>query len=397
MSSQSLRLPAGMALLASVLGFTFAAYSTFDYAAHLDRGVHDLHCSLIPGMPVSASSEACRAAMYSPYSAVFRTSLWGGVPISLFALGAFAFFACFSLYLLAKDEQAPRRARDFFGLVSLTPTLVSLVMFVLAVTKVGELCRVCVGIYLASLLLSASGILVMIGARAGKSRGSDLGFHALALVALGVSTLLPAATYAATAPDHEKFLRSCGTLKNAPTKSEELLPMKGAEAKREALFFEDPLCPTCKAFHSRLVTEDIVEKLDASVVLFPLDSECNWMLSEPLHPGACLLSRAILCADDARAALDWAFENQTALADAGKSGPKALETKIGERFGGKVTACMHSRQAKQRLNKHLHFAAENNVPVSTPQMYLGTDRVCDEDTDIGLSYTLKKLAPELVP
>ena len=43
-------------IVASVLGLTFAAYSSIDYAQHLDRKLHDVHCSLIPGL-----SERCRA------------------------------------------------------------------------------------------------------------------------------------------------------------------------------------------------------------------------------------------------------------------------------------------------------------------------------------------------
>ena len=49
-----------------------------------------------------------------------------------------------------------------------------------------------------------------------------------------------------------------------------------------------------------------------------------------------------------------------------------------------------------RLNNNLHFAADNNIPVSTPQMYLGKRRVCDEDTDLGLMFTLNQLAPEVL-
>ena len=40
--------------------------------------------------------------------------------------------------------------------------------------------------------------------------------------------------------------------------------------------------------------------------------------------------------------------------------------------------------------------SENNIPVSTPQMYLGKRRVCDEDTDLGLRFTLAQLAPEVL-
>jgi len=36
------------------------------------------------------------------------------------------------------------------------------------------------------------------------------------------------------------------------------------------------------------------------------------------------------------------------------------------------------------------------VPVSTPQVFLTKQRLCDEDTDIGLRYTLDQLAPEVL-
>jgi hypothetical protein len=49
-----------------------------------------------------------------------------------------------------------------------------------------------------------------------------------------------------------------------------------------------------------------------------------------------------------------------------------------------------------RLNYHLHFASDNAILVSTPQMYLGKRRVCDEDTDLGLRYTMGVLAPEVL-
>src|SRR6185295_17672985 len=108
------RVSALVALVASLLGLLFASYSTFDYAKHLDRRLHDIHCSIIPGKGVTDAADACRAAMYSPYSALFKEKYWGGIPISLFAVGAFIFFASFSLYLLLAGPRAPRKAIGFF-------------------------------------------------------------------------------------------------------------------------------------------------------------------------------------------------------------------------------------------------------------------------------------------
>ncbi|HVJ14693.1 MAG TPA: vitamin K epoxide reductase family protein [Polyangiaceae bacterium] len=391
------KVPAAVALAASVLGLIFASYSTMDYAQHLDRRLHDVHCSFIPGAPPTSEAEACRAAMYSPYSALFKDSLWGGVPISLFALGAFTFFAGFALYLLLSGPRAPRDNVTLFGWVSLTPLAASITMFTISLMKLGQLCQTCVGIYISSFLLAAGGIGMLLGGTEGRPRGNSL--LALGwLVALGVVTLVPAAVYASSVPDQRPYLTQCGELKQPKMKAGEPVKVRGTQAVKQVLFFEDPLCPTCKAFHERLVTEGVFERLDTDLVLFPLDSECNWMLDRPLHPGACIVSKAVLCGGaQARQVLDWAYAEQTYLSRAGKAGADVMRAAIKQRWGAELLACVDDRKTDVRLNQHLHFASDNSIPVSTPQVYFGNKRICDEDTDIGLRFTLKQLAPEVLP
>jgi uncharacterized membrane protein len=394
------KVPSVVALVASVLGLIFASYSTMDYAQHLDRRLHDVHCSFIPGAAPTSEAEACRAAMYSPYSALFKDSLWGGVPISLFALGAFTFFAGFALYLLLSGPRAPRGAVTFFAFVSLTPLIASITMFTISLLKLGQLCQTCVGIYISSFLLAIGGMAGLLSAGSStSSRGTMPAFLPLAwLVALGLVTLVPAAVYASSVPDHRPYLTQCGDLKQAKMKAGEPVKVRGSQAVKQVLFFEDPLCPTCKAFHERLVTEGIVERLDTELVLFPLDSECNWMLDRPLHPGACIVSKAVLCGGaQSRQVLEWAYAEQTYLSRAGKSGPDVMRAAIKQRWGAELLACVDDRKTDVRLNQHLHFASDNNIPVSTPQVYFGSKRLCDEDTDIGLRFTLKQMAPEVLP
>lgn len=397
----SSRAPAIFGLLASCLGLSFAGYSTLDYASHLDRRLHDVHCSFIPGAPPTADAEACRAAMYSPYSALLKDAYWGGIPISLFGLGAFAFFLGFSLYLLFAGSGAPRKALGFYGVLGLTPLIVSLLMLAISVTKLGQVCSTCAGIYGSSALLSlgAAGAMLQLGRSDPDAPrpGASWALPTAWLLALGLTTLVPAVVYAASVPDHRPFLTQCGELKLKKPATGDLVTMRGARPIQEVTFFEDPLCPTCKAFHQRLVTEGVFDRLDARLVLFPLDNECNWMLDSPLHPGACLVSKAILCAgDQARNVLEWAYEEQEYLSRAGKSGKSVLSAAITQRWGPAMGRCISARETEVRLNNHLHFATENQVPISTPQMYLGKRRVCDEDTDIGLRFTLQQLAPEVV-
>ena len=140
---------------ASVLGLTFAAYSTYDYGQHLDRQIHAIHCSFIPGASVSTEADnPCKAALFSPYSALFRESYWGGVPISLFALGAFCFFGGFGLYLFLAGDRAPRKAHLFLAGAGFTPLMASAVMFFISLTRLHEFCKICVGIYFSSTVLA---------------------------------------------------------------------------------------------------------------------------------------------------------------------------------------------------------------------------------------------------
>src|SRR5262245_22074490 len=136
MRGESSRFPQALALFAALLGLTFASLSTLDYVKHLDRQVHDIHCSFIPGAsPEHGADTVCRVAMYSPFSAILRERYWGGVPISLFAVGAFVFFVAFTLYVVLAGSDPPRRAARFLGVVGVTPLVTSIVMFFISLTK----------------------------------------------------------------------------------------------------------------------------------------------------------------------------------------------------------------------------------------------------------------------
>jgi uncharacterized membrane protein len=409
MARMNAKRAAVLALVAAVLGLVFAAYSTFDYAQQLDRQVHAVHCSFIPGAPVSADADnPCKAALFSPYSAIFRATYWGGVPISLFGLGAFAFFVGFAVYLRAGDRRVSRLAHPTFVALTLGPLATSALMFTISVTRLHELCKLCVGIYTSSLVLFVAAILgarahsrdVVVATAAGAPRPEGgWGLPLLALVALGASALAPALVYVTALPDYRPMLTKCGKLTTPTDPHHGLLKIPTSHPVRTVVLFEDPLCPTCKAFHERLVDEGIFERLDITMAMFPLESDCNWMLDRSLHPGACVMAKAVICGgtEKARAVLEWAYEHQESLREVGKQGGGALAAKISERWGPELSACVASEKTTVQLNQQLHFAANNHIPVSTPQMFLGDKRLCDEDTDLGLKYTLAQLAPEVLP
>ena len=153
------RWPAALVLFGSLLGLIFAVVSTLDYVNHLDRQLHALSCSFIPGVSAAeGADQGCKAAMYSPYSSLLRDRYWGGVPIALFAVGAFTFFAAFGSYLVMAGRAAPRRALRFIAATGITPALVSLGMAFIAATKLRHFCKTCTGMYIGSALLAVGAL-----------------------------------------------------------------------------------------------------------------------------------------------------------------------------------------------------------------------------------------------
>src|ERR1051326_1480926 len=139
-------------LVGATVGMVFAGVSTYDFVQPLDRQVHSLHCSFIPGMGHATGESGCQVAMMSPYSSVFRTHIWGGIPIALPAMAVFAFIGFFGSDLWATRRTEDRRATGFLALASALPMATSLLMLTISLTKLGTTCKLCVAIYIASTL-----------------------------------------------------------------------------------------------------------------------------------------------------------------------------------------------------------------------------------------------------
>jgi uncharacterized membrane protein len=409
-------------LIGAAVGVVFAGVSTYDFVQHLDRQVHNLHCSFIPGVGHSGES-GCQVAMMSPYSSVLRGRIWGGVPIALPALSVFAFLVFYALDLALTRRKADPRATGFLALATVLPALASLVMLLISVTQLGTTCKLCVCIYVASALCLVGGVVLWRQAVRGRGGepapvrrgphdepafvgraktgsdarlvavsggGASAGFLA-AMFLIGVGFVaVPVVLYLAMAPDHARFIGSCEGLPHPEDPYGVMLRVdRGHDAKAApAIEVLDPLCPACKAFEQRLAASGLAGRLDRKAVLFPLDSACNWMVSEATHPGACTVSEAALCAGDkAPDVIAWAFEHGEQVRDAARADPAAAARLVKQRFP-ELASCVGSPAAQSRLNKSLRWIVANNIRVLTPQLFVDKVKLCDEDVDLGLEYTL---------
>jgi uncharacterized membrane protein len=378
-------------LVGAAIGLVFAGVSTYDFVQHLDRQVHGLHCSFIPGVGHGTGESGCQLAMMSPYSSVFRTRIWGGLPISLPAMAVFAFLGFYAVDLLLTRRQGDPRATAFLALACALPASASIVMLFISLTRLGTACKVCIGIYLASAVCLTGAIVLWRRARRDPALEGPPASSQLLASMFGVGVLFVAvlvALYFALAPDHSRFVGTCDGLTHPDTYGV-MVPLERATARAvPALEILDPLCPACKAFEQRLQASGFAERLDRRAIVFPLDTTCNWMLTETAHPGACAVSEAVLCAGDrAPDVIAWAFDLQDRIRAEAKADPTAAARIVKQRFP-ELASCVGSPEARSRLNKSLRWAVANNIRVLTPQLFVDGVKLCDEDVDLGLDAAL---------
>ena len=394
------RAPLVAVLVFALLGIAFSAVSTVDFVEHLDRQVHSIHCSFIPGAGAELGESGCRTVMLSPYSSFFRQSMWGGIPVALWSLAVFAFLAFRAGSLLWRG--GARRSETLFLVGAfLLPVAMSVLYGYLAVHELDAVCKVCVGIYVASVGGFAAAIWTHLKAGPAEA-GEALGFWVKGVVGgVGFVAVLTA-VYVAMAPTVP--VKGCGELVRDDDPSGIMLAIAPAAGKVPAIEVVDPLCPSCKALEQRLLASDLRERLDVRAVLFPLDSACNWMVKEALHPGACAVSEAVLCAgplskdgadrivagEKAAAVLAYAYAHQEEIRAEAAADEAVLRARL-EREFPEVKGCLGGTLVKNRLVKSLRWAVANAIPVLTPQLFVGKTRLCDEDTDLGLEFTLARL------
>jgi uncharacterized membrane protein len=398
-------------LVAAIAGLVFTAYSTSDFVAHLDRQVHAIHCSFIPGIVAADNDTAsgCHAALMSPYSSILRSWIWGGLPMSLLGLATFAFLLFRGVDLFVNQKQSNQAATLFLLVASVLPVLTSIVMGGISVFALGELCKVCIGIYLSSFVCLGAAIWAYVASRIPSPEDwvdpmapppetpaptMEASLPVVGLVGfaegcafVGITGLL----YLLVVPDFSHYVGSCGVLPKPEDPSGIMITIGGTHGGKPAIEVLDPLCPACRALDGRLAASNLGERIDRKAVLFPLDTTCNWMVGSSLHPGACTVSEAVLCAGEkADDVIAWSFAHQDEVKDATAKDPAAAARMVGAAFPT-LQSCIGSAAVKQRLNRSLRWAVANKLPVLTPQLYVDGVKLCDEDTDLGLDYSLSRL------
>jgi hypothetical protein len=335
---------------------------------------------------------------------VWRDSVWGGVPISLPAMAVFAFLFFWGVYLWLNERTRDPRATGFYALASGLPALTSIIMGIISLRALDALCKLCMGIYISSALVVIGAVGLAVSARDEKTVSDTQGAPVREPMSLGALAIVfvvgllfvgtSVVAYAARSPEFDKFVGSCGKLAKPALPADVLVTVGGASGSVQILEVLDPLCPACRAFERRFGELELSESATRKALLFPLDNKCNWMVDSAVHPGACAISEAMLCAGDrAEQVLEWAFDEQEAIVAAEKATPGSAAKLVVAEFPS-LAGCVGSSKARARLNRSLRWAVDNQLPVLTPQLYVNGTRLCDADTDLGLDYMLTRLVSQ---
>ncbi len=350
----------------------------------------------------------------SSYSSVLRQPIWGGFPIAIPAMSVFAFLVFFGTALLLNHRQTDTRAAAFLFAAAWLPLLSSGIMGYLSVFELNAVCKLCIGIYLSSAaaFVGACGLWIVASKQAAKKmpaeqaeqadgtvetagsiKGAELSPAVLtAAFAVGVLFVaVPVGTYAAMAPDFSRYIGSCGQLAHPADPRGVLLPIGPQQREISMIEVMDPLCAACGVFERRFGALPLANEVSRKLLLFPMDTSCNWMIDESIHPGACTVSEAILCAGNrAQQVVDWAVAEREAIGRNALGDEGAVQQMLLSRFPS-LRGCLGSARVRARLNDALRWAVKNQLQVLTPQVYVSGLRLCDEDTDLGLDYALPRL------
>ena len=200
---------------------------------------------------------------------------------------------------------------------------------------------------------------------------------------------MPVGLYAAAAPDHARFIGKCDGLAK-PEDTYGVMVLGGAGAKAApAIEILDPLCPACKAFEQRLDASGLATARSQGV-LFPLDNTCNWMITETTHPGACTVSEAVLCAGDKARARPTRCSSGRSRSRTIRQAAEKLRTLPRPRrsSGSPSSPRASARRTRGRGSTSRCAGRCSTIPVLTPQLYVDSVKLCDEDVNMGLEYAL---------
>jgi protein-disulfide isomerase len=283
-----------------------------------------------------------------------RFSVVLGLPVAIWGVLGYGVALALALAGLSPRRRHAAWPAGLLVLLSVAFSAVAVVLAAISELAIGALCLLCAASWAVSFaLLAASwracrpgGVgaavrddLALLRARPGRTAALAVAGLALVLLAVQVYPRLWRAAVARSA--------AAARPPGSGTDRSTVGPPPVSDGPLVVVEFSDYECPFCAVAHAE-AKQVLARRPDVRLVKrqFPLDSDCNPLLKRRMHPEACTLARAAICAGDQgkfEAMDDALFENQKAklpLEDVAKGVGLDLE---------KLRLCMASPATAARL------------------------------------------------
>lgn len=283
----------------------------------------------------------CDRVAVSPYSVV------AGLPVAAWGVLGFTVLAALSAWGLLRRRPHPAWPSGLLLVASGGAVAASVALAAVSELLIGAFCILCATAWTLAALVFASALRAVRPAGAGAAVRADL---AALRARPGFALAAAAVTIAAVASAAAAYPRYWDRPKDAAARAPGSPPpvkVTAAGGVRVVQEFSDYDCPFCAQSFEK-VRGQLAGRSDVKVVHrhFPLDSSCNPAVPRAIHPQACELARAAVCAD----AQGRGGEMDALLFETQKSRlpPTELATRLGLDVAA-FRACLASKAAAERV------------------------------------------------
>ncbi|HTT72346.1 MAG TPA: vitamin K epoxide reductase family protein [Anaeromyxobacteraceae bacterium] len=290
--------------------------------------------------------------------AVSRYSVWLGLPVAVWGAFGYALASGLAAWGLWPRRPNPSWPKGFLVLFGALAVAVSIALALVSEFAIGAVCLLCMGSWLVALAILVAawrsarrpGVLAAIRA----DLGTVLAHPAMTLLAAAVALAI-AVSAAAAYPRYWEKPPPPAPPAAAEAPARPLAPGD----KLTIVEYSDYECPFCARDHE-LSRPLFADRPDLVVIhrQFPLDPTCNPAVKRPMHPAACELARAAICADEQGRFADMddaLFRNQKEQLPV-----EALATRLGLDLKS-FKECMVSNRSAQRLAAEIEKGIADKV------------------------------------
>jgi protein-disulfide isomerase len=288
-----------------------------------------------------------------------------GLPVAVWGVLGYALAAALAGWSLTRRRPHPAWPGGLLFVVAAVAVCAAVVLAAISELVIGAWCLLCIGSWAVSIALLVAAILACrpVGVRA--ALRADLAALRARRGLTALAALVGVAVVAVAAVAYPRYWeRAPAPVASAPGGT---APAPAA-GPITVVSYSDYECPFCARAHEE-TRALLVRRPDVRIVRrqFPLDASCNPAVKKVIHPTACALARAALCADEQGRfdeMDDALFRNQTE-----QLAVKDVAARIGLDVG-RFRVCLDSTRTTQRLAADIAAGIADGVR-ATPTYIIG--------------------------